>query len=481
MAKSESLQLNQVQRQQQTLAPMQLQYVRMLEMNSPEVEDEVQRALDENPALEVDDDDSAANTDTADGERFSETAEQMMMADYSSPDDIPFYRTDIANRSASDPYYEPEAVAQGESMMDALTAQLAHDRHISDSDMEIARFIIGNIDPNGYMTRSIQAIADDMAIASGRDVDIEDVRRVWQLVRSLDPAGIAAVDLRDSLLLQLRRLTPNEDVDTATEIIRDYFDVFSLMHYKQLQSLLGIDADRLRSAIGVIRTLNPKPGAMFGNGPDDRTNQITPDFLVEADGDRLHLTLLNNLPRLRISRSFAADTAVSRRQPDADRTNVFIRQRRDDASGFIRALSMRQETLFRVMSAIMQWQRNFFLTDDPARLRPMILKDISEVTGDGISVISRATAGKYVATARGVYPLRFFFSEARGSEGDDASSATVMLRLRELIDAEDKHHPLTDEALTRMLADEGINIARRTVAKYRERMSIPVGRLRKQL
>lgn len=460
MAKSESLRLSQELKQQQTLAPMQLQFVKMLEMTAPEVEDEVQRALDENPALESDESPASLNMTAADS--------------------IPYYRMNISNRSASDSIYEPEAINGGESLMDHLLGQLRQEQELPESDIEMARFIIGNLDPNGYLTRPIRSIADDMAIQTGIDVDPEEVKRVWQLVRTLDPAGVGAIDLRDSLLLQLRRQKPSESVNLATEIIRDYFDMFSLMHYKQLRSSLSVSEEELRDAVNVIRSLNPKPGAQITGGEDDRLNHIAPDFLVETDpDDRLTLSLLNNLPQLRIAASFAADTAVQRKNATSEQTNAFIRQRRDEAGGFIRALSLRQATLFRVMSAIMQWQRPFFLSDDPATLRPMILKDISEVTGDDISVISRATAGKYVATAHGVYPLKFFFNEPR--DGDEASSPTVMARLRELISNEDPDHPLTDQALTETLNSEGINIARRTVAKYRERMSIPVGRLRKHL
>lgn len=458
MAKSESLQLSQQLRQQQTLAPIQLQYVKMLEMNAPEVEDEVQRALDENPALESDE---ALLTNGAD-------------------DTANYLRYNASNRSASDTYYEPEASVTGESLIESLTNQLQQNGQLSEEEMEIARLIIGNIDPNGYLTRSIRSISDDIAILHGFDVSDDQVKEVWRKIRSLEPAGIGAVDLRDSLLLQLTRMKPSERVKIATEIIRNYFDIFSLMHYKQLQSQLSITESELKDAVDLIRTLNPKPGAQFGNSDEERTNQISPDFLVECDNGVLTLSLLNNIPQLRISQSFSADTAVTKKSDRAtEQANAFIRQRRDEASGFIRALSMRQATLFRVMSAIMQWQREFFLTDTPASLRPMILKDISEVTGDDISVISRATAGKYVATAHGVYPLRFFFNEAR--DGDDTSSPTVMARIKEIIDAENKSKPLTDQAITEILTQEGVNIARRTVAKYRERLGLPIGRLRKEL
>ncbi|MCM1349079.1 MAG: RNA polymerase factor sigma-54 [Firmicutes bacterium] len=455
-----SLNLQQELRQQQTLAPMQLQYVKMLEMNSPEVEDEVQRALDENPALET-------------GDTLEETLP------YTTSESHAGYRYPLYSGAAA-PTFEPEPSESGESLMESLMGQLLQNGDLTPKQQEIARFIIGNIDPNGYLTRPLRYITDDIAITLSMDVTDDEVRHVWNLIRALDPAGIGAVDLRDSLLLQLTRMKPGEAVNRATTIVRDYFDVFSLMHYKQLKTMLGVNDEELKEAVDVIRSLNPKPGAVLGGNFDERSNQISPDFLVETDeGDRLTLSLLNNLPQLRISQSFLADTATPRKSASADQANAFIRQRRDEATGFIRALSMRQTTLFRVMSAIMQWQREFFLTDDPATLRPMILKDISGVTGDDVSVISRATAGKYVATAHGIYPLKFFFNEPR--DGDDAASPKVMARIRELIENEDTSHPLTDQALTEILQKEGVNIARRTTAKYRERMNIPVGRLRKKL
>ena len=474
----ESLRLQQSLRQQQTLAPMQLQLVRMLEMNAPEIEEEVRRALDENPALEVKSDEVSATA-----EEFSETAEQLQLADYRSDEDVPFYRYEARNSSADDPRYEPIAVERGESLMDTLMAQIGEIAGITPRQRAIARTLIGNIDDNGYITRSMSAIADDLAIQEEIDVSSAEVKEVWQLVRSLDPAGIAAVDLRDSLLLQLRRRPSSADTALAIEIVSDYFDLFSLMHFDRIRSLTGADAQQLRQAMEVIRSLDPKPGSQYSSS-DDRTRHIIPDFLVEADDEnqRLTLTLLNRLPQLQIEQSFASDTPISSAPSRrADTANAFIRQKRDEAASFIRVLETRQTTLFRVMSAIMQWQRQFFLTDDQSTLRPMILKDIAEQTGDDMSVISRATAGKYVATRAGVYPLKFFFNE-RMRQGDaDVSSRTISERLRSIIKAEDKRRPLSDLALTNLLKEEGYDVARRTVTKYRERMGIPVARLRRGL
>lgn len=463
---NESLKLSLSQKQQQTLAPMQLQLVRMLEMSAPEVEEEVRRQVDENPALEVADD-----------------ADREPAADYFHPaDDTPYYRYQARNSGPDDETYEPTAADNSQSLMDYILSQLRENPDLDDTDMAIAGVIAGNIDSNGYLTRDVRALVDDLAIHEGIETTADHVRHVLDAVRGADPAGVGAVDLRDSLLLQLRRRAMTPAVELATKIVRDYFDLFSLMHFDRLRSLTGSTAEQLSEAMDVIRSLNPKPGSQIGSPDDDRTRHITPDFYVEADGDRLTLTLLNRIPRLQIEQSFASDTPVQRRQTsrrDAE-ANAFIRQRRDEATTFIKVLEMRQQTLYRVMSAIMQWQREFFLTDDPLTLRPMILRDISAITGDDMSVISRVTAGKFVATQHGVYPLKFFFNERR-REGDETSTTALISRLREIIDSEDKNHPLTDAALTDLLNDEGYEVARRTVAKYREKLGIPVGRLRRSI
>lgn len=480
----ESLNLSLSQRQQTILAPMQLQFVRMLEMNEAEAEDEVKRALDDNPALEASettssDADSAAATE--EGERFSESAEQLQLADYRSEDDIPYYRLDISNRSASDPVYEPVAVASDESLYEYLMRQLSEDPTVTDRQLEIAQFIAGNIDPNGYMERTVHALVDDMALQAGFETTDDEVRAVLDRVRALEPAGVGAMDLRDSLLLQLRRRKVTPAVELATEVVRDYFDLFSLMHFDRIASLTGTSREQLKEAMDVIRSLNPKPGSLVSGDDDERTRHISPDFFVDVEGDRLILSMTGRMPRLQIEKSFLQTTETYRRKTAAgEAANAFIRQKRDEAQTFIKVLEMRQSTLFRVMSAIMQWQREFFLTDDPLKLRPMVLKDISGVTGDDLSVISRATTGKYVATRQGIYPIKSLFNERR-SEADDASALMVTQRIREIIEAEDKSRPLSDSAITDALRAEGLDIARRTVAKYREREGIPVGRLRKEI
>ncbi len=479
----ESLSQSLEQRLQLRLSPMQMRLVRMLEMTEPEIEEEVRREVDDNPALEVVDTPVAGEEPT---ETYGESAEQMQLADYRDEDDIPPYRLEANNRSADDVRFEPVAVAAGESLMESLMSQLA-ETDLSQRQLAIARYIVGNIDDNGYMTRTLPQIDDDLAIDAGIEVDMAEIKDIFARIRSLDPAGVGAYDLRDCLSLQLWRMPDSEAVRTAREIVDNYFDVFSLRHFDRLASLLGISRESLREADEVIRSLDPKPASRFGESDaDDRARHIVPDFYVEVDrNDRITVSMPGNLPELAIERSFDVDdegsvaeaTEASMRKREA---LSFISSKRRDASDFIELLRMRRVTLMKVMEAIARWQREFFLSEDESRLRPMVLKDIAGAIGMDISVVSRATAGKYVATQGGVYPLKFFFNE-RVSEDEDASSREILSALRVLIQEEAPSSPLSDDALTARLTEMGYNIARRTVAKYRERLGIPVARLRKKL
>ncbi|ROT22847.1 RNA polymerase sigma-54 factor [Muribaculaceae bacterium Isolate-110 (HZI)] len=479
----ESLSQSLEQRLQLRLSPMQMRLVRMLEMTEPEIEEEVRREVDDNPALEVVDT-PAAGEEPA--EAYGESAEQMQLADYRDEDDIPPYRLEANNRSADDVRFEPVAVAAGESLMESLMSQLA-ETDLSQRQLAIARYIVGNIDDNGYMTRTLPQIDDDLAIDAGIEVDMAEIKDIFARIRSLDPAGVGAYDLRDCLSLQLRRMPDSEAVRTAREIVDNYFDVFSLRHFDRLASLLGISRESLREADEVIRSLDPKPASRFGESDaDDRARHIVPDFYVEVDrNDRITVSMPGNLPELAIERSFDVDD--ERSVADTGETSMrkrealsFISSKRRDASDFIELLRLRRVTLMKVMEAIARWQREFFLSEDESRLRPMVLKDIAGAIGMDISVVSRATAGKYVATQGGVYPLKFFFNE-RVSEDEDASSREILSALRVLIQEEAPSSPLSDDALTARLTEMGYNIARRTVAKYRERLGIPVARLRKKL
>lgn len=478
MENSQNLSLS--QRQQQTLAPLQLQYVKALEMTAPEFDDEVRRELDDNPALEAVDEDSPAET-----ESFGESAEELQSADYSDPDEMPQYLLEAHNWSADGEMREHVAVSGGESLLESLQRQLNEMRGISDDERRIAGFIIGNIDDNGYLTRSPAALANDISIACNADVTTRQVNKVLKKVQLLDPPGIGAVDLRDTMLIQLRRRNDGSAAFRyAIAIVKDYFDLLSKMHLNRLRSSMWIPRDMLDEAMKIIRTLDPKPGAQVGGGEDARTRHITPDFYVEVDADdNITLSLGGNVPMLRVEESFTVDPEPTAKNGRLTRmeeaARAFVRQKRDEANLFINAARMRRETLRRVMTAIVGIQREFFLTDDPMKLKPMVLKDVSAVTSDDLSVISRATSGKYVATRQGIYPLKYFFNEHR-KDGEDSSSYHVMEIIRSMIEKEDKTAPLSDDALADELKKRGFKVARRTVAKYRERLALPVARLRRR-
>lgn len=474
-----TLQQQQELKQLQRLTPMQVQFVRMLEMTGPELEGEVNRALDEMPALEIAENQGV----TADNDGFNETAEQVQLADYGNDDDIPSYMLDARNRSVNDTYYTPVAVNDELTLAEDLTRQLS-ELPLSPRQLTIARYIIGNLDSNGYLKRTPEAIADDITFTESVETEAAEVSKVIDIIRTLDPAGVGAVDLRDCLLLQLNRRQPTVEVITAREIITHYFDLFSKKHFDRLADLLGIDTERLTAAVDIISRLNPKPGNQLNDSAIEHSGrQIVPELQVEIDSDNnLTVSLLNNIPDLALSRSFSLDTPVSATLTPRQRTDAatFIRTRRDEAQAFIKTLRMRQSTLLNVMTAIASLQRDFFLTGDETRLHPMILKDVAAVTGYDLSVISRATASKYVLAPSGIYPLKFFFNE-RPKADDDVTSHQITDAIKTIISQEDKRSPLPDETIAAMLSEKGFNIARRTVAKYRERLGLPVARLRKTI
>lgn len=463
--------LNQQQQLSLRLSPHQVRFGRMLEMSAPEFDEAMERALEENPALETDDSRDAAAHDTDDeGRTFTETADDLVRADYRSDEDVPDYRTRISNRSADDAVYIPEAAAPDTAGVASLESQLA-DLDLPPRSRELAAYIIGNIDSNGYLTRSADDIAYDIATGSGIDADPDELNSLIEVVRELEPAGIGARDLRDCLLLQLRRLPRSEAADTAREIIDKQFANYANHHYDRVCEALKISRPRLDEATRVIRSLNPKPGTLLENaGIDDRMRHITPDFTVDIDSDgRYTVSMAGTRPRLAVSESFSIDN------PNA---NEFVKLRRNEALEFISLSNRRYDTLMAVMKAIVKLQPEFFHTFDRADLRPMVLRDVAAATGLDLSVISRATATKYVMTPRGVVGLRSLFSESASSTAD-LSGGAVEQALRRIVDEEDKTAPLSDDEICALLRSRGLDVARRTVTKYRKRLDIPVARLRK--
>lgn len=323
-------------------------------------------------------------------------------------------------------------------------------------------------------------MADDMSAATGVDAEADDFRRMLAVVRRLEPAGIGAIDLRDCMLLQLSRMKQTPDTELATEIVDRHFESFTKRHSERLRAALGVDDNAISRAISIITSLDPKPGGHADDSTDSRTRYIVPDFNVEIDNDgRATVALTGRLPELAIEESFIPDESkatASQRERDA---YAFVRTRHDEARSFIKMLDARARTLMSVMRAIVTRQKEFFITSERANIRPMILRDIAADTGYDLSVISRATAGKYVATPSGIYPVKMFFNE-RPIDDADTSSHELLEKIKSIIAEEDKQTPLSDEALRTALAAEGYDIARRTVAKYREKLGLPVARLRKK-
>lgn len=479
---TESLRLDQEQRLVQRLSPMQVKFVKLLEMNSPEAEEAVRRELDDNPALSAGDESSDMGEGTDSEESFNESAEEMQRADYADEDDVPYYRLDARNYSPDDKGFDFIQADTTETLYDYLSRQI-DEREVAEEVAVIAKYIIGNLDSNGYLRRPLMSIIDDMAFNQGIEVSDEQAREAYNEVRSLEPAGIGATDLQDCLSMQILSHEEGETRSDALRIISDYFSEFSLRHFDRIMSHMKLKSDRFQKALKFILGLNPKPGASIGyNSNDNLSQQIIPDFIIEIEDNDLRITLNNNIPELHIEESF--QDAVKRMENNAKRREEqgkeFIISRYNEARDFIDAMKMRQETLFAVISAIVKIQRQYFLTEDEHELRPMGLKDVSDITGYDLSVVSRSTANKYLSTPWGIIPLKFFFSEGVGEGEDEASAREIQAAIKKIVEQEDKRHPLSDDKICKALSEKGYAVRRRTVSKYRDRLGIAVARLRRE-
>lgn len=485
MALKQQQELKQIQR----LSPLQMQVIKLVELNSIEVEDRIKQEVEDNPALETADAEISAdveNEDMESGEETSLSQEDMILGDYFSEDDIPDYRLNATYHKnetniAEINYYDDK------SLSDYLLEQIRL-LNLDNRKQLIAEYIIGSLDENGYLQRDLQSISDDLLFQQQIEVTPLQLEDVLYEIQDLDPAGVGARGLQECLLIQLNRCEPTPSVSLAKKILKDYFDEFSRKHYDKIMRRMNISQDDLRDAIEEITSLNPKPGNNIGDTMQTAMNNITPDFIVDSYNGEVSIHLNNsNIPTLKVSRSFSemlkgySDNKESM-STDDKQTMLFMKQKVDSAKWFIDAVRQRQNTLQKTIEAIVHIQYDFFLTEDEKCLKPMILKDVAERTGFDISTISRVSNSKYVQTNTGVYPLKFFFSEAMQTRGgEDISSTEIKSILRESIDNENSSKPLTDEQLTKILNNKGYVIARRTVAKYREQLNIPVARLRKKI
>lgn len=481
---SQRLTQQQQQRLVQRLAPQQVRFVRLLEMNREEAEDAVERELEANPAL---------------GEEERDEAVETMAPQFAAAlGDVPYYRLKARNTSADDgPSMRDIALmnaAQQESLYDHLRRQL-DERDLSPDLREAARYVVDSLDSDGCLRRTPEAMADDMSFTTGTVTEPELMRRAVALVRTLDPPGTGASGLQDVLAMQLEAMPPSAARDNALRIVRDAFEPLSLRQRHRIISQLRLrDAD-YSAAMDMILALNPRPGASFGSGESDRAAAVVPDFAVEEDGSgELHVSIPTRVPGLEVDAAFTASVAdmernaaerKGKKNAGEEAANAFTMQLYRDARDFIEIWNQRQTTLMAVMTAIVKLQRRYFTTSDDSDLRPMALRDIAALTGYDLSTISRATSGKYVATSWGIIPLRHLFSERMASarEGDEAggSARSIQAALRSMVEAEDKRHPLSDEEITGRLQGAGFDVKRRTVAKYREAMQIPSSRLRREL
>lgn len=475
------------QKLQQKLSPAQIQVIKMLEVPTLELEERIRQELEENPALEegaeLSDDDNYQDDLNDDGGNNDD----MDLEEYMMDDDIPDYRLKVNNTSKDDKR-EDIPFSIGKTFHEHLIEQLGL-QDINDHLRTIAEYVIGNIDDEGYLRRPIESMVDDIVFHAGVSTNEQEVEDMIALVQEFDPAGVGASTLQECLKLQLERKTYRRETDIALRIIENYFEEFSKKHYDKIIKYLEITEDELRDAITEIAHLNPKPGnAWGGNLLEKSMSVVIPDFILENDEGKLRVHLNDsNIPELRVSTTYNDLFQTYTDQKGEKNTAlkdavVFARQKIDSARWFIDAIKQRHQTLLTTMQAIVNYQREFFTEGDDVYMKPMILKDIADITGYDISTISRVSNSKYIQTEFGVYPVKYFFSESMTNDsGEEVSTREIKKILQDCVESEDKRKPLNDDALAEVLKTKGYPIARRTVAKYREQLNIPVARLRKEL
>ncbi len=471
----------------QKLSPQQIQVIKLLEIPTVQLEQRIKKELEENPVLELSSDSPSEDSDMQDEDISNDTDnDEFSLEDYMDDDDIPEYRLSANNYSKDDKQVDiPYSV--GTSFHEFMNEQLGL-AEMNEEQQKLAEYIIGNIDEDGYLRRDLLSISDDLAFNLNMEVSEKELEEILDIIQDFDPPGVGARDLQECLLLQIQRKKGTEATCLAMKIIQDNFDEFTKKHYDKILKKHEISEDELKDAITEILKLNPKPGSSYSN-PLNKSNQvIVPDFILENNDGELQLSLnQRNVPDLKMNSTYmdmlkaysANKKNISRDQKDA---LLFVKQKLDSAKWFIDAIRQRHQTLLVTMSEIIDFQKEYFQDGDETKLRPMILKDIADRTGLDISTISRVSNSKYIQTHFGIFPLKYFFSEGMQKDtGEEVSTREIKKILEECISAEDKRRPLTDDRLAQILKEKSYPIARRTVAKYREQLGIPVARLRKEL
>lgn len=463
----------------QKLSPLQIQTIKLLELPTLELAERIQRELEDNPVL-----DEVVNDDPDD-----DTPKNVALDDKESDSNepIPSYKLRADNYSKDkdikDPLYTRISVKEG--FHQSLVAQLGY-CHLDERQHQIALFMIGMLDDDGYLRRDLESLSDDMSFKLSMEVSEEELEEVLKVIQTFEPAGVGARDVRECLLLQIEAKEPTENRILARRVIDELFESLTRRHYDKLMSKLDIDEEKLRSVLAEITCLNPHPGGQLDDSYQDQAHQIVPDFIITPDemSGALKIVLPKfNVPEIRINKVYDKMLDIPANASKAEKeATAFVKQKYNSAKWFVEALKQRERTLRNTMTAIFNYQREFFTEGDETLIKPMVLKDIAEKTNLDISTISRVVASKYVQTPFGIYPLKFFFSEGLATQsGEEASTREIKSILKESIEAEDKRKPLTDEQLVEVLRAKGYEVARRTVAKYRDTLDIPIARLRKEL
>ncbi|MDA7549164.1 RNA polymerase factor sigma-54 [Schleiferiaceae bacterium] len=479
------LKQNLSQKLQQKLSPQQIQLMKLVQLQTQSLEARIKQEIEENPALQEGKEKAEDNfeNDASDEREVRDSMEEINWDDYLGDDETPDYRTKANNYSSDDEMYEAPVLVN-ESFHDSLISQLRL-RDLSSEELELAVYLVGTIDDDGLLRRDLIDIVDDLAFSQGVFTEEKELERLLEIIQDLDPPGVGGRDLRECLMLQLERKRPSFKVNLALSILDNHFDSFVKRHYQKLMDRLGVNEDELRDAIEEIGRLNPKPGG--SSNLSRPTENVIPDYNLQIVDDELELTLNGrNAPELSLSRQYRdmlEHYKASKEKNKAEKeAALFVKQKLDSAKWFIDAIVQRQQTLMLTMQSILNYQRDYFLTGDERKLRPMILKDIAEEIGMDISTVSRVASNKYIQTPYGTFLIKRFFSESMtNSDGEEVSTREIKKILEDTVAEEDKRKPMTDDALAKILKEKGYPIARRTVAKYREQLDIPVARMRKEL
>ncbi|MDN3691627.1 RNA polymerase factor sigma-54 [Chryseobacterium tructae] len=476
----------------QKLAPQQIQLMKLIQLHTLEFEEELERELEENPALEIAKEDSKEDEYSSLEDAYQDEGTESIETDFDVNeylyDDEPSYKTASSNYSPDDEEFDNESLlTEGQSLYDYLTEQI-HLININEEDLKIAEYLIGNLDTDGYLRREIKSIVDDLAFSQGIYTTKERVDDILEnYVQKLDPPGVGARGLQECLLLQIeKKVSSDKAVSLAANILRFQFDALTNKHYNKIIQKYDIEEDDLKDALDEISKLSPKVGGNFDTQTITINQEIIPDFVIQVK-DGMVIPMLNskNAPTLRVSEEYKdilTTYSHDKNSSEHKQAALFIKQKLDAAKWYIDAINQRQNTLLQTITAIVKFQKNYFITGDEKSLKPMILKDVADITGFDISTISRVVKSKYADTPNGIVYLKDLFSDSlTNDDGEEVSTKEIKTHLQEVINKENKRKPLTDDALVVILKEQGYNIARRTIAKYREQLNIPVARLRKEL